>query len=321
LPFTELPGWRGAMDSDPSSLPRPSPAAAIMNVKLTRLGFGSETASELDIPRSGVEPLADKMPLPRTLDPAENDSMLYFVAENAVRRLMNRIHSSLYSADHPELAVPGTRSTTGKAGAPKFNLNKLLTLGYELNRQLEEWYNSIPSTIRPSIGPDPVLTERGLVLRLRYYAARHIIHRPFVLYAVLRYQAAGTLSPPAATSPLATFADPNAPAARVNALPTQVVLDMCSNCITSCQAFMLNARDLLQQRSPYVWTFTQNCLACMLVLLLADSCPPLRPLTPDPKPLRDLLVTALRACPTRGSSFHAAADILENLDIPDRFNP
>jgi hypothetical protein len=259
------------------------------------------------------------MPLPRTLDPAENDTMLYFVAENAVRRLINRIHSSLYSADHPELAVPGTRAPSAATGAPKFNLNKLLTLGYELNRQLDEWYNSIPSTIRPSIGSEPVLTERGLVLRLRYYAARHMIHRPFVLHAVLQYQAAGNISPLSITSPPTPLVDPAPPAARGNALSTQVLLDMCSNCLTSCQAFILSALELLQERSPYVWTFSQSCLACMLVLLLADSCPPLRPLTPDPKPLKEMLQRALRNCPTTQSSFHASAEILENLETPDRF--
>jgi hypothetical protein len=263
------------------------------------------------------------MPLPRTLEPAENDSMLYFVAEIAVRRLMNRIHSSLYSTEHPELAVPGTRNASALAGDPKFNLNKLLTLGYELNRQLEEWYTSIPPAIRPPIGSEPVPHERGLVLRLRYYAARHVIHRPFVLYAVLRDEAAGTVSPLLANSPPVLFAEASGPATRANpnthAFPAHMLLDMCNNCISSCQAFLVNAMDLLEQRSPYVWTFSQHCLACILVLVLADSCSALRSITPDPKPLRDMLVVRLRTCPTRGSSFNSEADILEKLEMRDRF--
>jgi hypothetical protein len=56
----------------------------------------SDRVAELDVPRSGIEPLVDNMPLPSSLDPDDGDDTIYFMAEIVARRLLNRIHSSLY---------------------------------------------------------------------------------------------------------------------------------------------------------------------------------------------------------------------------------
>ena len=70
--------------------------------------------------------MADTMPLPRTADPSEADDMIYFIAETSVRRLLNRIHSSLYSSDTDVSAM-----AEGSVQPSKINYNKLLTLSSE----------------------------------------------------------------------------------------------------------------------------------------------------------------------------------------------
>jgi len=244
------------------------------------------------------------MPLPRSLDPDEHDDMICFVAETAVRRLLNRIHSALYGPDS------GGVSTISDKDAGPYDagaLNKQLVLSSELNRQLEEWYGSIPGTLRPPIGTESVASSRGKILRIRYYTARHIIHRPFVLAVALEHRRQSSRSSPGRSAP------PQAPP-----IP-RVVLEKCEACIASCTAYLCNVLEILEGRSLHLWGFSQGCVACLVVLLLADSCPPLRPFMPDVKQLQAMVVKALRRWATPGSSFEAEVKIVENLNVVDRF--
>ena len=238
--------------------------------------------------------MADRIPLPRSLDDAERDDIHYFVAETAIRRILNRIHCSLYTVDH---SVPPSEQGPLKNN---LSLNTILTLSSELNRQLEEWYSSIPAKIRPPIGTSHVTSDRGKVLRIRYYAAKHIIHRPFILYAALQQN----------WSPLGS-ATPTSPQPQLP-MP-KLVLERCETCISSCQAYLYNAAEMLGKRSPYLWTFGQNSLACFLVLLLAESCPQLRHIVPDWAPLQGMVIPRLRKWATKGSSFEAQVRIMEKI--------
>jgi hypothetical protein len=235
------------------------------------------------------------MPLPRTLNMSENDDIIYFVAETAIRRLLNRIHSSLYSREQADI-----NTLAEDAGMlNNISLHKLLTLSSELNRQLEEWYHSIPGKIRPPIGTERVANDRGKVLRIRYYAARHIIHRPFVLYVALQQPSTPACHASGSPQPLVP-------------LP-RVVRERCQVCIDSCQKYLYNVIEMLDKRSPYLWTFSQSCMACLLVLLLCKMSPPLASLTPDLLPLTTLVLPRLRRWATPGSSFEAEVKILESL--------
>ncbi|ELQ40489.1 hypothetical protein OOU_Y34scaffold00433g33 [Pyricularia oryzae Y34] len=157
--------------------------------------YENDRAAELELPRTGIEPMADRlsdqMPLPRSLNPLEHEELIYFAAETAARRLLNRVHSSLYSSEHSGLiSFSDMNPATGS-----LSLVKLVNVSSELHRQLEEWYLSIPESLRPPLGTEPCPNDRARVLRLRFYAARHIIHRPFVLYAALMQQQARSLAP------------------------------------------------------------------------------------------------------------------------------
>ncbi|KAJ8129185.1 hypothetical protein O1611_g4448 [Lasiodiplodia mahajangana] len=144
--------------------------------------------AELDVSRSGIEPLGDSMPLPQSLESSDDRNHIYSIAEHAIRRLLNRILGALYNPESTHrysILSPDPVRVWQRLGLPK-----LLSLSAELNRQLEQWYRSIPDYLRFLKGTDHLTSDRSRVLRLRYYMARHLIHRPFLLQTVTRQQEA-----------------------------------------------------------------------------------------------------------------------------------
>ncbi|KAI0478933.1 hypothetical protein GGR56DRAFT_350395 [Xylariaceae sp. FL0804] len=265
-----------------------------------------DRVAELDVPRSGIEPLGDKMPLPHSTGPGDDENHVYCIAEHAIRRLLNRIHSSLYCPS------PEMMQTSYSTGPPdpthiwrRLSLQKLLSLSSELNRQLEEWYHSIPQYLRPPKGTDALPNDRSRVLRIRYYAARQIIHRPFLLQVVSGFERPGSPS----NSPT-MVADPYG-----NPLP--IVMEKCKACIDSCIAYLHNAAEMIDKRSPYLWTFSQSCVACLVILWMADSSPSLQQLVPAMQPMQDMVLARLRRWATKDSSFDAEVRILEGLVFSD----
>jgi hypothetical protein len=109
------------------------------------------------------------MPLPRSVGISEHEDLIYFVAETAIQRLINRVHSSLYSPDKIDITV--LSETVPAAASP--NLNRLVAISSELNRQLEQYYNSVPIT--PPLMTDPTSNDRRRILNLRYHHARHLM--------------------------------------------------------------------------------------------------------------------------------------------------
>ena len=215
--------------------------------------------------------------------------------------MLNRIYCLLYAVDG--------RQDGGDDWAQlrnHNNLNTLLALSSELDRQLEEWYNSIPHKIRPPNGTGPVANDRGKVLRIRYYVAKHLIHRPFVLYLALQQSATLTEG----SSGSASAQPPHLSSSRL-------VLDKCETCIASSRAYLYNVAEMLGRRSPYLWTYSQNCLAGMLVLAIAQACPLLYAITPDIRPLYALIIPKLQRWADQGSSFEAVVTILQRMSNRD----
>ncbi|ETS82978.1 hypothetical protein PFICI_04854 [Pestalotiopsis fici W106-1] len=268
-------------------------------------------AEDLDVIRSGIEPLGDKMPLPHSMDPSDHEETIHLFAEIAIRRLLNRVHSSLYNPES-ENHFPGmVDPAISKQG---LSLQQLLTLSSELDRQLEEWYVSIPDVIRPPRGVEPILNERGRILRIRYYAARHIIHQPFVLYAAAQQSRATSMSS-AQTSPgrAAPAPPPSHSPPPTDGLLPQVVVEKCEACIESCVTFLYNMIEQLDQRSCCLWSASQSCLACFLVLLLAESCPQLQHFVPPMRGLQKAAIGKLGKWAIESSSFEAVVAIMKKL--------
>ncbi|KAI2464534.1 hypothetical protein F4781DRAFT_439508 [Annulohypoxylon bovei var. microspora] len=260
--------------------------------------------AELDVPRSGIEPLGDRMRLPHSTDPSDNENTIYFIAEHAIRRLLNRIHNSLYGPEIAQTSPDPVLPPGPNQAWQSLNLQKLQALSAELNRQLEEWYFSIPDYLRPVKGTLPLPNDRARVLRIRYYAARHIIHRPFLLEMISRQH---EVQSPASTSVLSP--DPYS--------ESPVVLERCETCIDSCVTYLYNAIDMIDRRSPYLWTFSQSCLACLIMLWMADNTAALHHYLPHMQPIQSVLLTKLRKWSTKDSTFAAEIHIIEQLVFSD----
>ncbi|KAK1771269.1 hypothetical protein QBC33DRAFT_146402 [Phialemonium atrogriseum] len=138
--------------------------------------FESDLLAELDLPHSGVVAFEENVGLPGGFEGDEHeavgrDDLWYFLAEIALRRLLNRVSQLIYSKD-------SMASTTS-----------LEPVVAELDFQLTQWYESLPGPLQfpftRAMLPDPVQT----VLRLRFFACRTIIYRPYILAVLDNEQA------------------------------------------------------------------------------------------------------------------------------------
>ncbi|KAI0394390.1 hypothetical protein F5Y17DRAFT_262371 [Xylariaceae sp. FL0594] len=138
--------------------------------------FESDLLAELDLPHSGVVQFEENVGLPGGFQGEESeavgrDDLWYFLAEIALRRLLNRVSQLIYSKD-------SMASTTS-----------LEPVVAELDFQLTQWYESLPLPLQfpftRTTLPDPVQT----VLRLRFFACRTIIYRPYILAVLDNEQA------------------------------------------------------------------------------------------------------------------------------------
>jgi hypothetical protein len=138
-----------------------------MRVYWNALLFESDLLAELDLPSSGIGQFEEAIGLPGGFapegdSPPGRDELWYFLAEIALRRILNRVSHMIYSQ--------GARTT----------LTSLEPVVAELDYQLTQWYEGLPKALQfpknRTPNDDPVQT----VLRLRYYACRTIIFRPYV---------------------------------------------------------------------------------------------------------------------------------------------
>ncbi|KAF4467831.1 zinc-binding oxidoreductase [Fusarium albosuccineum] len=216
---------------------------------LTRLSWvcfilESDVLAEFNQPRSGIELLVDKLPFPDYGGPA-CPSHLYVLAEISARLLLNRIHHSLFFADNLTIYTGGNLNTPGQDHSCILHPDaSLLRVCKELDRQLETWYESLPEAIKPELEGSPTGNQLASLLRLRYWSAKQVIYRAFVIH--------------------------------VTSLETQVldqvpplVLKMCRICLNASRFFILTSNGILSHRTPYTFSVTQMCLTSMLTLAIA----------------------------------------------------
>lgn len=139
--------------------------------------FESDLLAELDLPHSGVVQLEEHVGLPGGFQGEESeavgrDDLWYFLAEIALRRLLNRVSQLIYSKD----SIASTTSLEPVVG--------------ELDFQLTQWYESLPSALQFPFTRAPLADPVQTVLRLRFFACRTIIYRPYILAVLDNEQAA-----------------------------------------------------------------------------------------------------------------------------------
>lgn len=136
----------------------------------------SDLLAELDLPHSGVVQFEENVGLPGGFEGDENeavgrDDLWYFLAEIALRRLLNRVSHLIYSKD-------SLATTT--------SLDPVVA---ELDYQLTQWYESLPLPLQFPFTRTLLLEPVQTVLRLRFYACRTIIYRPYILAVLDNEQA------------------------------------------------------------------------------------------------------------------------------------
>lgn len=170
--------------------------------------------------------MTDETSLPNCSNLPPMQSTCY-LAEISIRRLLNRIHNSLYPRKQHVLALSSTSLMT----PDEFSFNDITSMVAvcdELHRQLDMWHASIPEPFRPSLGNEPLGSDREHVLRIRYFAARHIIYRPFLLY-------------------VSTHGTANA---------SQSIIEKAAICIESCRRYLHSTMEIMRRPSQYTWTFS-----------------------------------------------------------------
>lgn len=161
----------------PNRIP-PQQRELVERIYWNALLFESDLLAELDLPHSGVVQFEENVGLPGGFEGAEQDQdhvgrdeLWYFLAEIALRRLLNRVSQLIYSQD-------SMASTTS-----------LEPVVAELDYQLTQWYESLPLPLQFPFTRTMLQDPIQAVLRLRFFACRTIIYRPYILAVLDNEQA------------------------------------------------------------------------------------------------------------------------------------
>ena len=176
---------------NPSRLPAQWKELSV-RVYWNTLLYESDLLAELDLPHSGIVNFEELVDLPGGFEEDDEDDgddehqggnqegedgsivsfpkevagreeLWYFLAEIALRRLLNRVSHLIYQKDNAH------------------TLSSLGPIVSELDFQLSQWYENLPQPVRFPLAPAPLSNPVQTVLRLRYHACRTIIYRPYIL--------------------------------------------------------------------------------------------------------------------------------------------
>lgn len=222
------------------------------------------------MPRTGLDIIAENQPLPGEFT-SDDREMVYFLAEISIRTLLNRIHHAFYSNHGLSQQV-------------------MISLNVELRRQLESWLESIPFSERPFIDDSEESTHqnaniRQKILQIRYFAARQILYRPFILL---------TLSS--------------------NQQPEYSILENCRQCIDTAKQYLNCITGVINQPGPYTWTFSQSSFGTILTLIAAWQHPYLKPYLSDMKELLSLVISNLSKWEHSNPTIKAHVWILQTIE-------
>ncbi|RMY85553.1 hypothetical protein D0861_06374 [Hortaea werneckii] len=217
----------------------------------------SDLLAELDLPHSGIVQFEEIMRLPRSFPydvtiagPDEelpgDDDLWYFLAEIALRRLLNRVSHLIYTHK---------RSAT-------FSIASLEPVVAELDYQLTQWYEGLPISVKFPRERTPAASQVQTVLRLRYFACRTIIYRPYIQ---------AVLSDPTLAHDLS-------------------VQESCQKCLEACLRQLETLSEHHEGHLPYLWQGALSLMSQSLLLMGATLNPALRQLLPS-----ELQMTAIFA--------------------------
>lgn len=186
----------------------------------------SDDLAEFHFPRSGIEVLIDGMPFPEFTNQSDRIN-LTFLAMCSSRKLLNRIHNTMYASKsiRPDGIFSGSTRDSAMPYRQKPSIASLETVKVELDRQLVTWFESLPESIKPDLGNSNPRDNQDDQLRSRYYATKHIICRPCLVFAAH---------------------------SREEALSGYIRAN-CESCVDSCRKFIHATVPLLNRRTHSTW--------------------------------------------------------------------
>ncbi|KAL4735145.1 hypothetical protein BDV11DRAFT_196595 [Aspergillus similis] len=215
--------------------------------------YESDLLAELDLPHSGIVNFEELVDLPGVFDEIEDDEdeddggtgnklvssigrdeLWYFLAEIALRRLLNRVSHMLYQKDN------------------SLTLASLAPIVSELDFQLSQWYEGLPQPVRFPLSHAPISHPVQTVLRLRYFACRTIIYRPYILAVFENEQVSG---------------DP-------------WVRECCRRCLEATLYQLENVTAHREGHLPYLWQGALSMVSQSLLIMGATMSPALSSLLP-----------------------------------------
>jgi hypothetical protein len=196
--------------------------------------FESDLLAELDLPHSGVVQFEENVGLPGGFEGDEGehvgrDELWYFLAEIALRRLLNRVSQLIYSKD-------SMASTTS-----------LEPVVAELDYQLTQWYESLPLPLQFPFTRTMLQDPVQAVLRLRFFACRTIIYRPYILAVLDNEQA---------------VLDP-------------AVRESCQKCLEASIRQLEHIQEHHAGHMPYIWQGALSMVSQTLLIMGATMSPSL----------------------------------------------
>ncbi|KAM3445562.1 hypothetical protein NHJ13734_000263 [Beauveria thailandica] len=273
----------------------------VQRIYWNTLLFESDLLAELDLPHSGAAQFEEHVGLPGGFaggngdddDDDEDeqdrngrpvcakDELWYFLAEIALRRLLNRVSQLLYSDG---------------AFAKSSNPTPVVA---ELDYQLTQWYEALPAPLQFSFARAPPLLRHPAqtVLKLRYYACKVIIYRPYI-YCVLR---------------------------DARAVAEPVVREGCRRCLDAAVRQLEHIPEHHAGRMPYIWQGAMSMASQLLLIMGATMSPSLQglvlSLVPDKAALDKIIqdvIDEIGRCAVLAPSINLAADIVNEAELRRR---
>ncbi|KAL1889590.1 hypothetical protein Sste5346_008839 [Sporothrix stenoceras] len=273
-----------------------------------------DSLAEFHLPRSGMELIIESMPFPSfahsgsgDAEPNSGRSGLMFLALCSVRRLLNRVHKTVYDANYKARSTSKNRTPRSKTDVSSMSMPiSLWTPSSPADAAVDNIFNainmntirspsvsvSIPTSIpHPSSSSPASSTTLSAIGSLKAVSTELISQldtwfeslppsikpdlshrRPQCLqegWLRLRYWSAKHII----CRPCLVFAAlyTGEPAA----LP-DYVLWFSQTCIESCRQYIQTVEYMLVERTQYMWMTRQSLLACAFVITIAARSPLLR---------------------------------------------
>ncbi|KAF2185190.1 hypothetical protein K469DRAFT_726771 [Zopfia rhizophila CBS 207.26] len=237
-----------------------------------------DITAEHHLPRSSIELMVETLPFPECKVPPDFD-MFSWLANLSAHRLLNRIHHLLYGGKDVS-SQPGQVSDVRNEPS-----TAIFRISQELHHQLLEWYNLLPSVIRPNLDDSSPSVEKAILL-LRYHAAGDIIFRPFLLHVLQLPQ---------------------------QAVVPEEMLENARMCLRHCRGYLLAVEHRLRESSGSLEIVLHSTLAAVLLLTQAFLCPKLASAVQDITSLQSHVISLFKEWAFPGSSIEAMLSIVRTM--------